>query len=64
MKQTTNNVDDDDFYKRAHAFSVYLRAQVNLINNMGVSKDPKDTTQWITFGSLLKWILQNRWRIC
>lgn len=46
------------FHKSTHAFSIYLWAKVNLINNMRVSKCFKDTMQWIAFDILLKWILQ------
>ncbi|KAH9251011.1 hypothetical protein BASA81_011187 [Batrachochytrium salamandrivorans] len=50
---------DKSFYKTAHAFSVHLRAQQTLMTGMG-SKCPKDTTRWIVFGSILKWIIQHR----
>lgn len=54
VKQATNDVEDGNFYKTDHAFLVYLRAQVNLINSMGGLKCPKDTTRWIAFGSSFK----------
>jgi hypothetical protein len=62
VKMATNGVNDGAFYKIAHAFSVHLRAQHNLIVEMG-SKCPKDTTRWVAFGSMLKWISRNRRRL-
>ena len=46
----------------AHAFSVHLRAQANLITAMK-SKCPKDTTRWLAFGNMLEWMLDNRVRL-
>ena len=51
VKKTTLYVDDGDFYKIAHLFSIHLRAQVNLIIELG-SKCPKDTTRWVAFGKM------------
>jgi hypothetical protein len=51
-----------DFYKIAHAFSVYPRTQHNLIPDMG-SKCPKGTTRWLQFGNMLKWKLEKRRRL-
>ncbi|KAH6563631.1 hypothetical protein BASA62_008414 [Batrachochytrium salamandrivorans] len=59
VKNATHGVLDESFYKTAHAFSVHLRAQQTLMTEMG-SKCPKDTTRWIAFGSILKWLLQHR----
>jgi hypothetical protein len=58
VKNATQDVLDQAFYKVAHAYSVHLRVQQNLITNMG-SKCPKDTTRWVAFGSILHWFLQN-----
>lgn len=66
VKNATHGVLNEMFYKFAHAFSVHLRAQKNLINEMG-SKCPKYTTRWVAFGSILCWLLEHRrrltWRI-
>ena len=43
VKKTTRFVDVGGFYKVAHLFSVHLRAQVNLITELG-SECPKDIT--------------------
>jgi hypothetical protein len=50
---------DEAFYKVAHVFFVHLRAQQILITEMG-SKCPKDTMRWVTFGSILRWLLEHR----
>jgi hypothetical protein len=49
-------MDDENFYKTAHAFSVHLRAQANLITEMKC-KCPNDTTRWLAFGKQLDWML-------
>ncbi|KAH9246497.1 hypothetical protein BASA81_015949 [Batrachochytrium salamandrivorans] len=59
VKNATHGVLDESFYKTAHAFSVHLRAQQTLMTEIG-SKCPKDTTHWIAFSSILKWLLQHR----
>ncbi|KAH6565082.1 hypothetical protein BASA50_001762 [Batrachochytrium salamandrivorans] len=59
VKNATHGVLDELFYKIAHAFSVHLRAKQTLMTEMG-SKCSKDTTRWIAFGSILKWLLQHR----
>jgi hypothetical protein len=59
IKKVTQEMDDENFYKTAHAFSVHLRAQANLITEMK-SKCPKDTTRWLAFGKLLDWMLDKR----
>jgi hypothetical protein len=51
VKTATVGVDDGEFYKAAHAFSVHLRAQHNLIVEMDGAKCPKDTTRWVAFGN-------------
>jgi hypothetical protein len=56
IKKVTKEMDDESFYKTAHAFSVHLRAQANLITEMK-SKCPKDKTRWLAFGMLLNWML-------
>jgi hypothetical protein len=62
IKVVTRDLDGGDFYKIAHAFSVYLRTQLNLIPDIG-SKGPKDATLWLQFGNMLKWKLEKRWRL-
>jgi len=59
VKNATHGVLDKAFYKVAHAFSVHLRAQQILITEVG-SKCPKDTTRWVAFGSILRWLLEHR----
>ena len=44
IKSVTKEMSNESFYKAAHAFSVHLRAQANLITIMK-SKCPKDTTR-------------------
>jgi hypothetical protein len=43
---------------------VHLQAQHNLIVAMDGAKCPKDTTRWVAFGNMLKWIIQHRRRLC
>ena len=62
VKDATRGLLSEHYYKDAHALSVYLRAQQNLINDMG-SNCPKDTTRWIAFGSMLSWLLAHRRRL-
>jgi hypothetical protein len=52
IERITKEMDDENFYKTAHAFSVHLLAQANLITEMK-GKCPKDTTRWLAFGKLL-----------
>jgi hypothetical protein len=63
VKAATVGVDDGEFYKVAHVFSVHLRAQHILIVAMDGAKCPKDTTRWVAFGNMLKWIIQHRRRL-
>lgn len=62
VKNATKGVLDELFYKQAHAFSVHLRIQHNLVTAMG-SKCPKDTTRWVAFGSMIKWQTENYRRL-
>jgi hypothetical protein len=62
VKNAMQDVLDQAFYKVAHAYSVHLRMQQNLIMDMG-SKCPKNTTRWVAFGSILHWLLQNYRRL-
>jgi hypothetical protein len=63
IKKVTKAMMNGRFYKIAHAFSVHLRAQLNLIAAMNGTKCPKDTTRWVAFGKMLKWFLFNRRRL-
>jgi hypothetical protein len=63
VKKATVGVDDGEFYKAAPAFSVHMRAQHNLIVAMDGTKCPKDSTRWVAFGNMLKWIIQHRRRL-
>jgi hypothetical protein len=58
VKNATQDDLDQAFYKVAHAYSVHLQVQQNLITDMG-SKCMKDTMCWVAFGSILHWLLQN-----
>ncbi len=58
VKNATHGVLDEAFYKVAHAFSMHFRAQQILITEMG-SKCSKDTMLWVTFGSILRWLLEH-----
>jgi hypothetical protein len=62
IKSITKALDQQQFYKITHAFSVHLRSQANLITEMK-SKCPKDTTRWLAFGTMLEWILDHRLRL-
>jgi hypothetical protein len=63
VKTATVGVDDDEFHKAAHTFSVNLRAQHNPIVAMDGDKCPKDTTRWVAFGNMLKWNIEHRRRL-
>lgn len=52
VKNATQDILDQTFYKVPHDYFVHLRVQQNLIIDMGV-KCPKDTTRWVAFGSIL-----------
>ena len=63
VKDVTKTANCGLFYKVAHAFSVHLRSQLNLIWDMGGSKCPKDTTRWVAFGKIIAWFLQHHCRL-
>ncbi|CAM6011352.1 unnamed protein product [Sphagnum balticum] len=63
IKKVTKVMMDGLFYKIAHAFSVHLRAHLNLITEMDGAKCPKNTTRWVAFGKMLKWFLHHRCRL-
>jgi hypothetical protein len=63
IKKVTKVMMDGLFYKIAHVFSVHLHAQLNLIMEMDGAKCPKDTTQWVAFGKMLKWFLHHHRRL-
>ncbi len=60
IKKVTKAMMDGLFYKITHAFSVHLRAQLNLITKMDGIKCRKDTTRWVVFGKMLKWFFHHR----
>ena len=63
IKKVTKAMMDGQFYKAAHAFSVHLRVQHNLISAMNGSKCPKDATRWVAFGKMIDWFLAHRRRL-
>jgi len=62
VKAATKDIADGKFYKKAHSFSVHLRAQSNLITEMK-TQCPKDTTRWVAFGNMLQWFIAHRMRL-
>ena len=52
MKRPSNSVFQGEWVAKAHASSVFLRAQNNLITTMSV-KCPKVTTFWVQYGIVL-----------
>ncbi|CAK9858539.1 unnamed protein product [Sphagnum jensenii] len=62
MKSGMNNIQDGQFYKYAHAFSVYLRAQQILIVEMDTTC-PRDTNRWTHVTAMLSWMLKHRVRL-
>ncbi len=52
MKRAAEGIFDGEWVKFAYTFSVYLRAQNNLITAMNV-KCPKKTNRWVHLGRLL-----------
>ena len=63
IKKVTKAMMGGQFHKAAHAFSVHLRVQHNLISAMNGSKCPKDTTRWVAFGKMIDWFLAHRRRL-
>ncbi len=62
MKSGMNNIQDGQFYKDAHAFLVYLRAQQILTAEMGTTC-PRDTNRWTHVTAMLSWMLKHRVRL-
>ena len=62
VKAATKDIADGKFYKKAHSFSVHLRAQSNLTTEMK-TQCPKDTTRWVAFGNMLQWFIAHRMRL-
>lgn len=62
MKSGMNNIQDGQFYKDAHAFSVYLRVQQILIAEMGTTC-PRDTNRWTYITAMLSWMLKHHVRL-
>jgi hypothetical protein len=63
IKKVMKAMIDGLFYKIAHAFSVHLCAQLNLITEMDGAKCPKDITRWVVFGKMLKWVIHHHRRL-
>ena len=59
MKHSSNSVFQGEWAAKAHAFSVFLRAQNNLITEMNV-KCPKLTTRWVQYGIVLSFFITYR----
>ncbi|KAI9912307.1 hypothetical protein PsorP6_005404 [Peronosclerospora sorghi] len=62
IRAATNEIDNGAFYKTAHAFSVHLRQQQNLILEMQV-RCPRDTNRWMYFERILSFMLKHRRRL-
>ncbi|KAI9920819.1 hypothetical protein PsorP6_000494 [Peronosclerospora sorghi] len=58
----TNEKDNGAFYKTAHAFSVHMRQQQNLILEIQV-QFPRDTNIWMYFERILSFMLKHRHRL-
>jgi len=62
VRSSTEGIVDGAWVKFAWSFSVFLRAQANLITSMGV-KCPKKTNRWTHLGRLLIFLKQHRRKI-
>uniref|UniRef100_M4BWZ8 DUF659 domain-containing protein n=1 Tax=Hyaloperonospora arabidopsidis (strain Emoy2) TaxID=559515 RepID=M4BWZ8_HYAAE len=62
MKHSSANVFQGEWVAKAHAFSVFLRAQNSLITEMNV-KRPKLTTRWVQYGIVLIFFITYRRRL-
>ncbi|KAI9905404.1 hypothetical protein PsorP6_013625 [Peronosclerospora sorghi] len=62
IRAATNEMDNGAFYKTAHAFSVHLRQQQELILEMQV-QFPRDTNRWMYFERILSFMLKHRRRL-
>lgn len=62
VKNVTQDVLDQAFYKVVNAYSIHLWMQQNLIIDFR-SKFLKDTTCWVAFSSILHWFFQNYYRL-
>ncbi|KAI9910763.1 hypothetical protein PsorP6_010467 [Peronosclerospora sorghi] len=59
IRAATNKMDNGAFYKTAHAFSVHLRQQQNIILEMK-AQCPRDTNRWMYFERILSFMLKHR----
>uniref|UniRef100_M4BQY7 DUF4371 domain-containing protein n=1 Tax=Hyaloperonospora arabidopsidis (strain Emoy2) TaxID=559515 RepID=M4BQY7_HYAAE len=62
MKHSSANVFHSEWVAKAHAFSVFLRAQNSLITEMNV-KCPKLTFRWVQYGIVLIFFITHRRRM-
>ncbi|KAH9098083.1 hypothetical protein LEN26_016759 [Aphanomyces euteiches] len=58
----TDNLDGGRWVKIIYALSVFLRAQHNLVTDMGV-KCPKKTNRWMHLGNVIEFVLVHECRI-
>jgi hypothetical protein len=61
-KRAAEIINDGDWVKFVYKFSVFLRAQNNLIIEMNV-QCPKKTTRWVVLGKILQFFILYRRRI-
>jgi hypothetical protein len=62
VKSAVEELAGGEFHKFTWSFSIFLRAQANLITSMAV-KCPKKTNRWMHLGCLLKFFKDHRRRI-
>ncbi|KAI9921717.1 hypothetical protein PsorP6_000757 [Peronosclerospora sorghi] len=68
IRAATNEMDNGAFYKTAHAFSVHLQQQQNLILEIQVQYPPadnfpRDTNRWMYFERILSFMMKHRRRL-
>jgi hypothetical protein len=62
VKSTAEELADDEWIMFAWSFSIFLRAQANLITSMAI-KCPKKMNRWTHLGHLLQFFKDHRCRI-
>ena len=63
VKEAYEELLDGEFIKIMNAVVTHLRAQNNLIADMGQSTCPKLTTRWTVIGTVCDWILRKQPRL-
>jgi len=63
MKAAYERLLEGEFVKTMNAVVTHLRAQNNLIADMGQSTCPKMTTRWVVMGVVCDWLLQKQPRL-